>query len=441
MDFKLELVLIPVTDVDRAKDFYVEKAGFKLDVDHQPSDEFRVVQMTPPGSACSITIGIGITDATPGSVRGTHLVVTDIEAARAELVERGVEVSDVRHMTPDGWKPGPDPEHRDYNSFADFSDPDGNTWVLQESRRYESGWRRGGFVSRLILSTAMTVDGVTTVGDGTSARGSTTARAATSSSAQRHGDGATKALRVLARPDGEWADQLTRCRSSSRRAASSAMERRGSRAMPSTGSRAEGSTRGSGSIGCGDSRATLERGIIDELRFGLPAMWGSVERPLEGSRAHWICPDEDVRLGCHALRYRPAYRWPRARRSRSADSMRPGSSSTSTARGRTGRLRRRRCFGQLHGAVLQAEGREVFEASRTRRSRAAGSCWPPSPTVSWSARCRSSSRCRRTSRTEPRSRSCSSTARHAGAASRSCSWSTPRRRLGRRGGRCSCSIP
>ena len=139
MDFKLELVLIPVTDVDRAKDFYVEKAGFTLDVDHQASDEFRVVQMTPPGSACSITIGTGITDATPGSVRGTHLVVTDIEAARAELVERGVDVSEARHMTADGWKPGADPEHRDYNSFADFSDPDGNTWILQESRRYESG--------------------------------------------------------------------------------------------------------------------------------------------------------------------------------------------------------------------------------------------------------------------------------------------------------------
>jgi len=90
--------------------------------------------MTPPGSACSITIGKGITDATPGSVRGTHLIVSDIEAARAELVGRGVEVSEVRHMTPSGWVPGPDPEHRDYNSFADFSDPDGNTWVLQEVR-------------------------------------------------------------------------------------------------------------------------------------------------------------------------------------------------------------------------------------------------------------------------------------------------------------------
>ena len=132
MDFKLELVLIPVSDIDRAKDFYVEKAGFTLDVDHQPNEDFRVVQMTPPGSACSITIGKGITDAEPGSYRGTHLVVTDIEAARAELVGRGVDVSDIRHMTPEGWKPGPDPERTDYNSFADFKDPDGNTWILQE---------------------------------------------------------------------------------------------------------------------------------------------------------------------------------------------------------------------------------------------------------------------------------------------------------------------
>jgi len=131
-ELKLELILIPVTDVDRAKTFYVERLGFALDVDHQPNEEFRVVQMTPPGSACSITIGIGISDAEPGSYRGTHLVVTDIEAARAELVGRGVEVSEVRHMTPEGWKPGVDPEHQRYNSFADFADPDGNTWVLQE---------------------------------------------------------------------------------------------------------------------------------------------------------------------------------------------------------------------------------------------------------------------------------------------------------------------
>ena len=134
MDLKLELVLIPVSDVDRAKAFYVEKVGFNLDVDHQASEEFRVVQMTPPGSACSVTIGMGITDAAPGSVRGTHLVVSDIVAARAELVERGVDVSVIRHFDSGTWKPGPDPEHRDYGSFADFTDPDGNSWVLQERR-------------------------------------------------------------------------------------------------------------------------------------------------------------------------------------------------------------------------------------------------------------------------------------------------------------------
>jgi catechol 2,3-dioxygenase-like lactoylglutathione lyase family enzyme len=135
MDFKLELVLIPVEDVDRAKEFYVERCGFSLDVDHQPNDQFRVVQITPPGSACSLTIGIGITSATPGSYRGTHLVVADIEAARSELLGRGVEVSEIRHMTPEGWQPGPDPARQTYNSFADFADPDGNTWILQEARR------------------------------------------------------------------------------------------------------------------------------------------------------------------------------------------------------------------------------------------------------------------------------------------------------------------
>jgi catechol 2,3-dioxygenase-like lactoylglutathione lyase family enzyme len=136
-DMKLELVLIPVSDVDRAKAFYTEKLGFSLDVDHQPSDEFRVVQMTPPGSACSITIGIGITDAEPGTYRGTHLVVYDIEAAQKDLVGRGVEISDVRHFDREEreWRPGVDPEHGDYASFADFADPDGNTWVLQEVGR------------------------------------------------------------------------------------------------------------------------------------------------------------------------------------------------------------------------------------------------------------------------------------------------------------------
>ena len=134
MDMKLEVVLVPVSDVDAAKAFYTEKAGFTLDVDHRAGDDFRVVQMTPPGSACSVTIGTGITDATPGSVRGLHLVVTDIVAAREELIGRGVGVSDVRHMGSNGWQPGVDPENRDYASFADFTDPDGNSWVLQEVR-------------------------------------------------------------------------------------------------------------------------------------------------------------------------------------------------------------------------------------------------------------------------------------------------------------------
>ncbi len=134
MDFKLELVLVPVSDVDRAKAFYLEKAGFNLDVDHDGGNGMRIVQLTPPGSACSITIGTGINDAAPGSYRGTHLVVTDLEAARAEFVGRGMEVSEIRHFKAGSWHPGPDPEHSDYNSFADFSDPDGNTWILQERR-------------------------------------------------------------------------------------------------------------------------------------------------------------------------------------------------------------------------------------------------------------------------------------------------------------------
>jgi catechol 2,3-dioxygenase-like lactoylglutathione lyase family enzyme len=135
VDFKLELVLVPVSDVDRAKSFYTDKAGFHLDVDHRAGDDFRVVQMTPPGSACSISVGIGLTDAPPGSIKGMHLVVADIEAARAELVGRWVDVSEIRHLESGAWVPGPDPEHQDYGSFADFSDPDGNTWVLQEVRR------------------------------------------------------------------------------------------------------------------------------------------------------------------------------------------------------------------------------------------------------------------------------------------------------------------
>ena len=132
MDLKLEVVLVPVGDVDAAKAFYSERAGFHVHVDHKAGDTFRVVQLDPPGSACSIAIGIGITEAAPGSLRGLHLVVTDIVEARAELTARGVEVSEIRHMSETGWQPGPHPDRVDYNSFADFSDPDGNTWILQE---------------------------------------------------------------------------------------------------------------------------------------------------------------------------------------------------------------------------------------------------------------------------------------------------------------------
>jgi catechol 2,3-dioxygenase-like lactoylglutathione lyase family enzyme len=132
MDWKLELIIIPVSDVDKSLAFYTEKLGFALDVDHRAGDDFRVVQMTPPGSACSITIGVGLTDTAPGSYKGTHLVVNDIEAARAELVERGVDVSGVFHFGASGKADGPDPERSDYNSFVAFDDPDGNSWTVQE---------------------------------------------------------------------------------------------------------------------------------------------------------------------------------------------------------------------------------------------------------------------------------------------------------------------
>jgi catechol 2,3-dioxygenase-like lactoylglutathione lyase family enzyme len=132
MDWKLELVIVPVSDVDRAKKFYTEGLGFAEDVDHSAGDSFRVVQLTPPGSACSITIGTGLSTATPGSYQGTHLVVKDIEAARAELVERGVEVSEPFHFTAEGQQPGVDPNRAKYGSYLTFSDPDGNGWTVQE---------------------------------------------------------------------------------------------------------------------------------------------------------------------------------------------------------------------------------------------------------------------------------------------------------------------
>jgi catechol 2,3-dioxygenase-like lactoylglutathione lyase family enzyme len=118
MDWKLELVPLPVSDVDRAKAFYTEKAGFELDHDYKGNDEMRVVQMTPPGSGCSIAVGSGIVDTPPGSVQGLHLVVSDIEAARADLADRGVNVGEVQDLGGMLYVP--------------FSDPDGNGWTLQQ---------------------------------------------------------------------------------------------------------------------------------------------------------------------------------------------------------------------------------------------------------------------------------------------------------------------
>jgi predicted enzyme related to lactoylglutathione lyase len=133
VEFRLELVVVPVSDVDRAKAFYIDNAGFNLDVDHRAGEDFRVVQLTPPGSACSIAV-MRNADA-PGSLQGLQLVVTDIDAARAQLAERGVAVSDVFHFDAGGQVPGPDPERRSYGSFLAFSDPDGNGWLVQEVRR------------------------------------------------------------------------------------------------------------------------------------------------------------------------------------------------------------------------------------------------------------------------------------------------------------------
>ena len=136
---KLEVVVVPVSDVDRAKQFY-ESLGWRLDADFATGADFRVVQLTPPGSECSIIIGTGITSAEPGSTQDLQLTVFDIEVARAELVERGVDVSEpfhdgggiFHHAGAEGRVAGPDPKRSDYGSFASFSDPDGNGWLLQE---------------------------------------------------------------------------------------------------------------------------------------------------------------------------------------------------------------------------------------------------------------------------------------------------------------------
>lgn len=129
MDYKLEVVVVPVSDIDRAKHFYADQMGFNVDVDHQPSEDVRIVQMTPTGSACSVTIGKGLARMDPGSLQGLQLVVADIEAARKDLLSRGVPISTIQHH--DGTtfvegKGGP------WNSFMFFSDPDGNGWAIQE---------------------------------------------------------------------------------------------------------------------------------------------------------------------------------------------------------------------------------------------------------------------------------------------------------------------
>jgi catechol 2,3-dioxygenase-like lactoylglutathione lyase family enzyme len=144
VDTKLEIVVIPVSDGDRAKQFY-GKLGWRLDADYASGDDFRVMQFTPPGSGCSVIFGKNVTAAAPGSAQGLYLIVSDIEAARTELLGRGVEISEVFHDANGVYlgtdEPylfgrlrvsGPDPEHRSYRSFASFSDPDGNGWLLQE---------------------------------------------------------------------------------------------------------------------------------------------------------------------------------------------------------------------------------------------------------------------------------------------------------------------
>jgi catechol 2,3-dioxygenase-like lactoylglutathione lyase family enzyme len=130
MDYKLEVVVVPVSDVDRAKHFYHEQMGFHLDVDHAPNDDFRVVQLTPPGSGCSVTIGKGLAAMAPGSLQGLQLCVADIEAAHAELSGRGVPVSAIQHHDGAGFVEG---KGDDFNSFIFFTDPDGNGWAIQES--------------------------------------------------------------------------------------------------------------------------------------------------------------------------------------------------------------------------------------------------------------------------------------------------------------------
>lgn len=134
MDWKLEVVVVPVMDVDRAKAFYAEKLGFDVDHDTRISDEVRVVQLTPPGSACSIVLGKGVVEMQPGSLKGLQLVVEDVRAARTELVDRRVEIGEVQVLGASGSRPARDGEELNHVGFVFFNDPDGNGWAVQEVR-------------------------------------------------------------------------------------------------------------------------------------------------------------------------------------------------------------------------------------------------------------------------------------------------------------------
>lgn len=134
MDWTLELVVVPVSDVNRAKTFYMDKVGFDLHVDHSAGEDFRVVQLNPPGSACAIAV-MKNTAMAPRSLHGLHLVVSDIDVARAQLVERGVDASEMFHVGAGGQESGPDPERQNYGTLLSFSDPDGNGWLVQAVRR------------------------------------------------------------------------------------------------------------------------------------------------------------------------------------------------------------------------------------------------------------------------------------------------------------------
>ncbi len=133
MAWKFQLVVVPVSDIDRAKAFYADAVGFAVDVDHRAGEDFRVVQLTPPGSACSISLMRNT--VAPGSLQGLHLVVNDLDAAREQLVSRGVPATEIFHFADGGQQPGPDPERADYGSFLSFADPDGNSWMVQEVGR------------------------------------------------------------------------------------------------------------------------------------------------------------------------------------------------------------------------------------------------------------------------------------------------------------------